>query len=312
MKQTRFSILIPVFNRDAFIKECIDSIFSQTFNDFEIIAIDDGSTDKTPDVLKSFGSRIKTCRQVNQGPDVARNLGASQATGEYLVFLDSDDFLLPWALETYDRIIKECDSPAIIIGALYWFLDGEYKQENVGPHDSIEFHKYRDYLSKDISVGLSCTNMVVKNSVFKQSGGHRHSTAKTFNASEHDAILRLGTYGPCVILKRPNTVAFRQHTSNSTKNIERMVNTGIRSLVSAERQGQYPGGRERILERYSIIGGMAMCWVRHAIKRGRPLLGIRLFINTIPMIVAGMLNKILRLFRRRTPSIIINVKNIDD
>jgi len=94
MKNKRFSVLIPVYNRDVYVRECIDSIFSQTFKDYEIIAIDDGSTDGTLEVLQSYGEQIKVLSQTNQGPEVARNLGASQASGEYLVFLDSDDFML--------------------------------------------------------------------------------------------------------------------------------------------------------------------------------------------------------------------------
>jgi glycosyltransferase involved in cell wall biosynthesis len=306
MENPRFSILIPAYNRAAFLNECIDSVFSQTFSSYEIIVIDDGSTDRTPEVLKSYGTRIKTFQQENQGPDVARNLGAAQATGEYLVFLDSDDFFLPWALATYNRIVYELASPALIIGVLHTFRDGEYAQINAGSNNIIEAFKYRDYLAKEVSVFLSCSNIIVKRSVFNQAGGHRKSTAKTFNASEHDAILRLGTYGPCVILKKPGTVAFRQHGSNSTKNIERMINTGIMSLVRAERQGQYPGGPKRLFDRHSIIGGMAIDWVYNALKARHPLLGLMLFVRTIPYIMTGALYKAFRLFRRRTPAIVFS------
>lgn len=305
MNEPRFSILIPTFNRCGFIKECVDSIFSQNFGDCEIIVIDDGSTDKTTEVLKSYGSRIKTCHQANQGPEVARNLGASQAQGEYLVFLDSDDFLLPWALSTYNRIIMECDSPALIIGKIHWYMDGQNLQKDISSGEVIQVLRYRDFFSKDISVGLSCSNIAIKSSIFRQAGGHRQSTPQTFHADEHDTILRFGTYGPCAVLERPETVAHRVHEGNTVRDLEGMVN-GVLSLVKSERQGQYPGGRKCLIERYSIIGGMALCWIKHAMKAGLPLLGVRLFFLATPMIIVGALNRILRFFRRRTPPIIIH------
>lgn|SRR3989339_497852 len=307
MNNKRFSIMIPVYNRDVYVRQCIESVFSQTFEDFEIIAIDDGSTDRTPEVLKSYDARIIALSQKNQGPEVARNLGALQASGEYLVFLDSDDLMLPWALATYDRIIREFDSPALIIGVLKWFNDGNDVISDMDTNAVIEVFKYRDFLSKDISVSLSCSNIVVKSSVFRQSGGHRKTTPETFHADEHDTVLRFGTYGPCVILKKPATVAYRRHSDNTIHDLKKMVN-GTLSLVYAERQGQYPGGKQRRFARYSFIGGMAQCWVRRALQARCPLQALKLFIYTFPMIMTGALNVLYRLFRRRTTSVILNYR----
>jgi glycosyltransferase involved in cell wall biosynthesis len=75
--KTRFSVLVPVQNRQEYVRQAIDSVLSQAFSDFELIVVDDGSSDRTPDVLQSYGARIKMIRQANQGPEVARNTGAS-------------------------------------------------------------------------------------------------------------------------------------------------------------------------------------------------------------------------------------------
>jgi glycosyltransferase involved in cell wall biosynthesis len=98
----RFSVLMPAYNREKYVGQAIDSVLSQGFKDFELFVIDDGSTDKTLQVLESYGARIKLLRQNNQGPEVARNKAAALAQGEHLVLLDSDDLLLPGALATYD------------------------------------------------------------------------------------------------------------------------------------------------------------------------------------------------------------------
>ena len=78
----RFSILMPVYNREKYVRQAVESVLSQTSTDFEVFAIDDGSTDGSAEILKSFGTRIKLIQQRNQGPEVARNAGAAMAQGE--------------------------------------------------------------------------------------------------------------------------------------------------------------------------------------------------------------------------------------
>src|ERR1700733_5357754 len=122
---TRFSVLIPTYNREEYLRQAIDSVLAQSFTDYEIFVIDDGSTDHTPELLRSYGNRIRVLRQQNQGPEAARNRPAAQASGEYLAFLDSDDLLLPCALEVYDRIIRTLDAPPLVIGSMIYFADPE-------------------------------------------------------------------------------------------------------------------------------------------------------------------------------------------
>ncbi|ABG41571.1 glycosyl transferase, family 2 [Paraglaciecola sp. T6c] len=90
---TLVSVVIPVYNSQSYIADCIDSVLAQTYQDFEIIVIDDGSTDSSLDILKSYQKKqkIKLLQIENSGQSVARNLGIEQATGKYLIFIDSDD-----------------------------------------------------------------------------------------------------------------------------------------------------------------------------------------------------------------------------
>src|SRR5947209_429690 len=99
-----FSVVIPTYNRAAYLRQTLASVLTQECQDFEIIVVDDGSTDATPVVLESFGGKLRVFHQKNQGPGAARNLGASNAGGEYIAFLDSDDVWFPWTLSTYARI----------------------------------------------------------------------------------------------------------------------------------------------------------------------------------------------------------------
>src|SRR5687767_8482749 len=99
-----FSTIIPVHNRAALVAEALDSVLKQEFTDQEIIVVDDGSTDDTPEVLASYGTDVTVIRKTkNEGPGSARNLGVEHASGDYIAFLDSDDIWFPWTLSTYHR-----------------------------------------------------------------------------------------------------------------------------------------------------------------------------------------------------------------
>lgn len=89
------SVVIPTWNRPAYLREALESVFAQTFTDYEVIVVDDGSTDETPQVARSFGERVRIVRQKHQGPGAARNRGVEEARGKYIAFLDSDDIWLP-------------------------------------------------------------------------------------------------------------------------------------------------------------------------------------------------------------------------
>ena len=93
------SVIIPTYNRAAYIVEALESVFAQTYGDCEIIVVDDGSTDDTKAVLQSHMARIRYIYQENAGVSVARNTGISAATGEWIAFLDSDDQWRPTKLE---------------------------------------------------------------------------------------------------------------------------------------------------------------------------------------------------------------------
>jgi len=92
------SVIIPTYNRGWILKEALDSVIGQDFDDFELIVIDDGSTDETGQILDEYGSRIRTYFQPNRGVSAARNSGIQKAAGRYVAFLDSDDLWLPGKL----------------------------------------------------------------------------------------------------------------------------------------------------------------------------------------------------------------------
>ena len=98
----KISVIVPVYNTQNYLKECIDSVLNQSFKDFELICINDGSTDNSLNILKDYeikDARVKVISQENRGLGASRNLGLKLAQGEYVLFLDSDDYLSLDALE---------------------------------------------------------------------------------------------------------------------------------------------------------------------------------------------------------------------
>ena len=93
------SVVIPIYNGDATIGRTLNSVFGQTFTDFEIICVDDGSTDRTRAVVKQYGDRVRLVEQPNRGQSAARNNGVRHSSGEFIALLDADDEWLPRRLE---------------------------------------------------------------------------------------------------------------------------------------------------------------------------------------------------------------------
>lgn len=119
MPQAKVSIIIPVYNSEKFLDRCLKSINAQTYKDIEIIMVNDGSTDNSHDVIASRAkeqSNLIALDQPNQGPAVARRTGMQQASGDYVMFLDSDDTLEEDAVEFLVQKLVECNLDAVYCG----------------------------------------------------------------------------------------------------------------------------------------------------------------------------------------------------
>ena len=115
------SVIIPVYNIEKHLRQCLDSVAGQSLEDLEIICVDDGSTDESPKILAEYAakdSRFRILAQSNAGPGVARNTGMAQATGEYVIFLDSDDWFEPDFLERMVQKARETGADVTICRAV--------------------------------------------------------------------------------------------------------------------------------------------------------------------------------------------------
>lgn len=163
MEPIHFSIIIPTYNRAHRIVETIQSVLDQNYEDFELIIVDDGSTDNTQEIVGSFeDERIRYFKKSNEERAIARNYGIEKANGAYITFLDSDDRLYPHYFEEALKVIKSNNNPE-------WFhLAYEIKDEN-GEVLRREIKRQGD-INKSLITGnhLSCIGVFVKKDIIQK------------------------------------------------------------------------------------------------------------------------------------------------
>lgn len=134
----KFSIIVPVYNVEKYIKKCLDSIFNQSFKDFEVIVVNDGTKDNSMDIVKKYD--VKVINQENSGLSEARNTGVKSAKGEYIIFLDSDDFIEKDLLKKINDSLK--NKPDVVRFQIQDYKDGEvtnkYNEEPFENLDGVE------------------------------------------------------------------------------------------------------------------------------------------------------------------------------
>lgn len=140
-----FSVIIPLYNKAKYICKSIDSVLKQSFDDFEIIVVDDGSTDESKSIVQNNYGQLDTISivsQANAGPAAARNTGVKCATGNWILFLDADDLLLPDALSIFNSLIKKNEGIDYIICNYYIQCNGKKSLFQILPIEGILKHPF--------------------------------------------------------------------------------------------------------------------------------------------------------------------------
>ncbi len=168
MEKPLVSIIIPVYNAVHTVQDIVMTILDEKFHDFELILVDDGSTDNTPEVLRKLenkDSRVKVITKKNGGPSSARNAGLEKASGEYLIFFDADDNIMPGSLQILVDAIQKTNSDLIVSG---WQIDTKKhtKQSTMTPKRvSINYELLKPFVIR--SLGINGTLYNLWNKVFR-------------------------------------------------------------------------------------------------------------------------------------------------
>lgn len=168
-----FSVIIPCYNVENYIARTINSVLDQTFNDFEIILVNDGSVDNTGKILDEYlkkDTRIKVIHQKNKGVSEARNTGIREAKGEYIYFLDGDDIINENLLLKADEIFKTQEVSYISFGYKMIYEDGKLKKDYCNPNYNNQIFLSKEFLTlffyKKINQHI-CSFIVEKNIIKK-------------------------------------------------------------------------------------------------------------------------------------------------
>ena len=184
------SIITPVYNVEPYIEQCLNSVLNQSFTDWEWILVDDGSMDRSLEILRRYAEkdhRIHVLTQKNQGPAAARNLALKQVKGNYITFLDSDDWMEPNAFLLISKAI-EAHYPDMVMWNFKRYMGSGYKKGNYpmptpGYHDTEKTHEYAadfifEYKRRKGQYFPSCWIRAIKTEVIKDKGIRFNSKLK--------------------------------------------------------------------------------------------------------------------------------------
>jgi glycosyltransferase involved in cell wall biosynthesis len=262
-----FSVIIPTYNRKDLLKRALESVWTQSFTDYEVIVVDDGSTDGTIEMLearKSGLTALKVIRQANAGPGAARNRGAKEATGDYLAFLDSDDLWLSWTLETHARAIKK-HNPTMSSGAFVSFTD-EARVRNLTqePFAMQHFGSFLEAFTDDVVPCNGTPSITVSRDAFQSVQGFMTAN---LNGEDTDLWLRLAAHPGYVRIGAPCVFAQRIHEQNTSLDNQKTVR-GMNVIIRRERDGGYSGLAEFMWKRRRIIAATARSVSLTTLKAG--------------------------------------------
>lgn len=173
----RFSVIIPLYNKAPYIEKALRSVFAQTFTDFELIVVDDGSKDGSAEIaerlLSGQGTQaapFRLIRQANSGVSTARNNGVTASQGEYVCFLDADDWWEPTFLEGMNRLIGECPEAGLYCTNYYYVHKGKNLVKLNIPTGYINY--CREY-AKSMCMIASSSSSCMKREIFDEMGGFK-------------------------------------------------------------------------------------------------------------------------------------------
>ena len=195
MSKPLVSVVTPVYNGEAFLRETLDSIFAQDYEPFEVIVVDDGSSDGSGAIARSYPT-VRYIRQENQGPAAARNAGIAAARGEFLAFVDADDVILPNKLAVQVGYLLEHPETSVTLGGQDW-IDPPPRQGRG--------------LAWGDANGVQPTSIVLRKSTMVEVGCFDPATSPT---DDFDVLIRLREHGHQLVVVPEIVMRRRYHGGN--------------------------------------------------------------------------------------------------
>jgi len=244
------SVVIATYNRARFLPETMDSVLGQRFRDFELIVVDDGSTDETQQVLKPYGDRVRYFYQENSGPSAARNLGVRHARGEWIAIQDSDDLSAPDHLESLFAFAEKNPDCGMVFANGAYLGGPEHNRETIIPKDKSrrlaqQGVRLLDLFEKSI-VRLQAA--LLSKTCLETIGGHDESLRICMDL---DLAFRIFMRYPVAYLDKV-VFLYRKHEGNIGRNQDLRLLENIRVIEKLVREFPQAGeelGTRRIAQR---------------------------------------------------------------
>ena len=222
----KVSVIIPTYNRGWTLQEAVDSVLGQDYNNFELIVVDDGSTDETASILNLYDRNLKTITQKNQGVSAARNKGLQYAGGDLIAFLDSDDLWLPQKLSRQVAFFQQNPDAQICQTEEIWVRNGR----RVNPKNR---HRKPsgDIFNRSLHLCLvSPSAVMLKRSLFDKVGLFDESLPA---CEDYDLWLRIGCQYPVYLIDTPLIIKRGGHEDQLSRqpSLDRYRITSIRKLL---------------------------------------------------------------------------------
>lgn len=224
IRRPQVSVIVPTYNNSSFLTATIDSVLTQTYPDYELIVVDDGSTDGTAAALRPYNGQIRYLQQTNQGVSAARNQGLDLALGDYIVFLDGDDLLLPHKLARQIAFLEENETVGIVHSGWQTIDENGRLLKAIEPwHYAPQLDLAAWLLWKPVFLGA----MMFRRRWLAQASGFDPALRQ---AEDTDLLLRLSAAG-CPMAWLPElTVCYRQHGTNTMRNGRQQAEAIMRVL----------------------------------------------------------------------------------
>jgi glycosyltransferase involved in cell wall biosynthesis len=258
--QPLVSVIIPSYNYLKYISQCIESVQSQDYPNIELIIVDDGSTDGSFEFLQMLNSKIKIVHQSNQGVSIARNRGLLEATGEYIAFLDADDYWEPSKISKQLAVLKQVSADLVYSGISLVSSDGFEITGTFKPHFSGECASaFRRHPGRAV-ITLGTSNALFRKCLISKSGLFDPNLSIS---ADWDFFRRYCDFGKVAILEDDLTY-YRQHTENMSTYSNAFISDLLRSI---RKMLADDGLSLRSLERYNILARTYWLLLKYRIRR---------------------------------------------
>ena len=255
------SVIIPTFNRSAYVAEAVASVLAQTRTAMELIVVDDGSTDDTTAVLERFGASVRAISQVHSGVSAARNTGIRSASGEWLAFLDSDDLWKPRKLSSQLQFLSMHPELRICQTEEIWIRNGQH----LNPckcHQKPEGHCFERLLDRCL---VSPSAVMIHRDIFEEVGLFDESLPA---CEDYDLWLRIGCRHPMGLVKEPLIIKRGGHADQLSATVEALDRYRIRALSKLLRTESLSSAQRALAMK--ALEHKCRIYAQGCQKRGRP------------------------------------------